>query len=122
MNESDKMNRIIKMTAYAFGIPAMILSIGGLAGYLITSYNFGTLNPQEWREIREERYRQEQAKDYFKNFDTDKDKKISIGEFFEKYPKKSYKNHVPFNEYDLNQDKVIDTIEFVKVFPGRDNF
>lgn len=66
--------------------------------------------------------RLEQAELYFKNFDIDKNKKISIDEFYEKYPKKLYKNHVPFNEYDLNQDNVIDSNEFVKVFPGRDNF
>ena len=108
------MNKLKKSMLY-LGITAISLLSVGIVSYLSVSYNFGTLNYKKWSEIREERY------DYFKYFDIDKNKKISIDEFFEKYPKKLYKNHVPFNNYDLNKDKVIDSNEFVKVFPGIDN-
>jgi len=52
----------------------------------------------------------------FKKFDMDKDRKISIKEFREKYPKFNYKNSAPFGDYNSNKDNFIDSSEFVQAF------
>lgn len=120
------MKKQTKETLIRAGCLSSIVLGFALGMYLFTSYQFGTLNYKKWEGIRKERfnqvYHEEIAKNYFKHFDIDKDKKISIDEFFEKYPKKLYKNHVPFNDYDLNKDKIIDSTEFIKVFHGDDCF
>ena len=69
-----------------------------------------------------ENKRIESAKDAFKYFDINENKTIELNEFINKYPKINYKNHVPFNDYDLNKDGKIDIKEFTKVFPTDDAF
>ena len=115
--------------------------------YGANAIEYGSFDYKKWSEIRKERQMQNSYEEQinkqrtyrnqfhklevvisssdevafsdkiFKKFDTNKDKKLSMNEFIEKYPKFNYKNSVPFSDYDFNKDKFIDPCEFIKAFP-----